>query len=210
MKKWHFFAIGGGRARIASLDALADFLAREASLVAQKTIVDYCHMKTRLPLTELTREQAFTEAFEEARRAAYAAVLADLAAVVESHLRRPAGPRSGALPRALARVYAECLGRFDAPVPDAARRAEDLARRLAQLQLAAPKSSADIALTSANAVFDLLPIHPSLRKDDREPVVEGARFLFMSRCQRLGERLAADALIAALLAEQHAAQPGAA
>ncbi len=205
MKKWRFFAIGSGRERIATLAALVDFLARESSLVAQKTIVDYCHMKTRLALTELTREKAFAAAFDEARRAAYAAVLADLVAAVEAHLRGPAAGRGRDLPAALAAIYAECLARFE----DGAAKGDAAAveRRLAQLQLAAPKSSTEIALTCGNALFDLLPIHPSLRKDDREPVVEGVRFLFMSRCQRLSERLAADALIRALLAERHAAAP---
>lgn len=209
-KKWRFFTIGSGRGRIATLDELADFLVREASLVAQKSIVDYCHMKTRLPLNELTREKVFADAFDAARRAAYGAVLGDLIAAVEAHLRAPAGAASGALPKALARLYAQCLARFEAGARGEAATAEAAAleRRLAQLQLAAPKSSTEIALTSGNVVFDALPLHPSLRKYDREPVVEGVRFLFMSRCQRLGERLAADALVAALLAGSHAAAPG--
>jgi hypothetical protein len=201
MKPWRWFAIDHG-GRIADPAALEDFMAREASLVAQKTIVDYVHMKTRLALNEFTREKAFTEAFDAGRAASYAAVLADLAAVVEAHLRAPAGARAGALPAALARVYARCLARFDVPVPPAPERAPAaLERRLAQLQLAAPKSSADIAITCGNALFDLLPIHPSLRKEDREPVVEGARFLFMSRCQRLDRRLQAAALLPALFAD---------
>ena len=205
MKSWRLFTVGSGRAPIATLDALVDFLTREASLVAQKTIVDYCHMKTRLALTELTREKAFAEAFDAARRDSYAAVLADLAAAVEAHLRGPAGRRSGELPAALARLYGECLTRFEGGAARDDRAA--LERRLAQFQLAAPKSSAEISLTCGNAVFDLLPIHPTLRKDDREPVVEGVRFLFMSRCQRLAERLDAPALLAALLAPERAAAP---
>lgn len=203
MKKWNFFTIGSGRARIATLAALADFLAREASLIAQKSIVDYCHMKTRLPLNELTREKVFAEAFDAARQASYAAVLSDLVASVESHLRGPAGERAPALAHALGRLYADCLARFDVPPPpaEAGRAAAEMTRRLAQLQFAAPKSSSEIALTSGNVLFDALPIHPRLRTHDREPVVEGARFLFMSRCQRLEERLAAAALIDMLLAE---------
>jgi hypothetical protein len=202
MKLWRLFAIGG-RERIATRPALADFLAREASLVAQKSIVDYCHMKTRLPLNELTREKAFADAFDAARRAAYAAVLADLAAAVEAHLRAPAGARSGELPAALARLYGECLRVFEGGM--AGDDSPAVERRLAQLQLAPPKSSTEIALTSGNALFDALPLHPSLRKHDREPVVEGVRFMLMSRCQRLGERLDAPALLAALLAPGRAA-----
>jgi len=204
VKFWRFFAIGGHE-RIASREALADFVAREASLVAQKSIVDYCHMKTRLPINELTREKAFADAFDAARRAAYAAVAADLVAAVETHLRGPASARSGELPAALARLYADCLERFEG-----GKAGDDSAaveRRLAQLQVAAPKTSAEIAHTSGNVLFDLLPIHPSLRKYDREPVVEGVRFLFMSRCQRLTERLDTGALLAALLGERQAAAP---
>jgi hypothetical protein len=204
MKLWSLFAVGG-RERIATRAALADFLTRESSLVAQKSIVDYCHMKTRLPLNELTREKVFADAFDAARRAAYASVLADIVAVVESHLRGPAGARSGELPGPLARLYAECLRGFEGGM--AADDSASFERRLAQLQLAAPKSSAEIALTSGNALFDALPLHPSLRKYDREPVVEGVRFMLMSRCQRLGERLDAPALLAALLAPERAAAP---
>lgn len=208
MAKWRLFTISTGREAIATRAALSEFLSREASLVAQKPIVDYVHMKTRLSLNEFTREQQFREAFDVSRAASYAAVLGDLVAVVESHLRTAAGPRSGALPAALARLFQECLARFDVPMTDPPEHlARDLEQRLAQLQLAAPKSSADVALTCGNAVFDLLPIHPRLRKDDREPVVEGVRFFFMSRCQRLGERLDKPALVAALLGEGAAAAP---
>src|SRR5688572_23384872 len=205
MKKWGFFAIDSGRKRIASREELADLLTREASLVAQKSIVDYCHMKTRLVITELTREKVFAEAFDEARRAGYAAVLADLVAVVEAHLRKPAAARSGELPAALARLYTDCLARFDDGIARDDAPAVEL--RLAQLQLAPPKSSSDIALTSGNAVFDALPLHPRLRKDDREPVVEGVHFLLMSRCQRLGERLVAGTLLDELLGAKPAAAP---
>lgn len=205
---WRLFSISRGRERIETLDALGDFLAREASLIAQKPIVDYIHMKTRISLNEFTREQPFVEAFDASRAASYAAVLADLVAVIESHLRAAAGTRSGALPAALARLYRDCLGRFDLVLPgDPAELAAEFERRLAQLQLAAPKSSAEMAATCANAVFDLLPIHPRLRKDDREPVVEGVRFLFMSRCQRLAERLAPGALLDELLGAKPAAAP---
>jgi hypothetical protein len=204
--KRRWFAIPTGRERIATIAELAEFLVREASLIAQKSIVDYCQMKTRLPLTELTREKRFADAFDEARRASFAAVLADLVATVEAHLRPHAGSRAGALAEALAAFYAECLGRFDDRHPAAAMDAESMARRLARLQLAAPKTSADIAATAANALFDALPIHPNLRKDDREPVVDGVRFLFMSRCQRLDRQLDAAALIDALLARGEAAR----
>lgn len=208
MAIWRLFSIDSGRARIGTMAELADFLSREASLIAQKPIVDYVHMKTRLSLNEFTREEQFREAFDASRAASYAAVLGDLVAVVESHLRGAAGARSGALPAALARLYRECLGRFDIAMPDdPVRLARALEQRLAQLQIAAPKSSADVALTCGNAVFDLLPIHPRLRKDDREPVVEGVRFFFMSRCQRLDERLDKPALLAALLADDAPGAP---
>ena len=201
MKKWNFFAVDW-RSRIATLERLVEFLTREASLVSQKSIVDYCHMKTRLPLNELTREKPFAEAFDAARRVAYAAVLGDLVAVVEMHLRTPAAARSRELPNALARLYLDCLARFDGGIAGDGTAFE---RRLTQLQLAPVKNSAEIAFTSGNAVFDSLPVHASLRKFDREPVVEGVRFLFMSRCQRLGERLDATALLGALLAPERTA-----
>lgn len=207
--KLSFLTFDRGHKRIADAEALADFVVRESSLIAQKTIVDYCHMKTRLALTELTKEKPFSEAFDAARSAGFAAVVADLVAAVEAHLRQPAGARAGELPRLLARLYADCLGRFQPAVAAAeqARLTEELEHRLARLQLAPPKSSAELGLRSGNAVFDALPIHPRLRKYDREPVVDGLRFLLMSRCQRLGERLDAAALLPALAARYAAAAP---
>ena len=54
---------------IATADALRDFLYAEAALVAQKCMIGYCHVKTRLPLAELMRDAAFHTAFEAALNA---------------------------------------------------------------------------------------------------------------------------------------------
>src|SRR5690606_13773157 len=84
-------------APIATAEALRAFLFAEAALVAQKCMIGYCHVKPRLPLHELMRDEPFRIAYEGARWEAFAAVLTDLAEIVEGHLRPAVGERQADL-----------------------------------------------------------------------------------------------------------------
>ena len=187
---------------IATADALRDFLYAEAALVAQKCVIGYCHVKTRLPLAELMRDEEFRIAFESARWEGFAAVLSDLAVVVEGHLRPMAGDRPGALADRLADCCADALaGRTRPAAPEAGWSGvtDEIRRRLHRAQLAPPQSVADISWTSAQRLFDTLPIHKQLRRPDKDAVVASVRFMLVSRCGRLERRLDRDALAQALL-----------
>jgi hypothetical protein len=200
LRRW--FA-GRRAAPIATADALRDFLYAEAALVAQKCVVGYCHVKTRLPLTELMRDEEFRTAFEGARWEGFAAVLGDLAVVLEGHLRPAAGERQAALADRLADCCAEVLaGRARPAAPEAGWPAVVAAirGRLHRVQLAAPQSVADIAWTSAQRLFDTLPIHDRLRRPDKEAVMASVRFMLVSRCGRLDRRLDRGELVRTLLA----------
>jgi len=202
MKLSRWFA-GWRAAPVATADALRDFFYAEAALVAQKCVIGYCHVKTRLPLTELMRDEEFRIAFERARWEGFAAVLGDLAVVVEGHLRPAFGERQGALADRLADCCAEVLAGRVRPAAAEAGWSEvvlEIRRRLHRAQLAAPQSVADVAWTSARRLFDTLPIHDRLRRPDKEAVVASVRFMLVSRCGRLDRRLDRDALARALLA----------
>lgn len=193
---------GWRAAPIATADALRDFLYAEAALVAQKCMIGYCHVKTRLPLAELMREAEFHAAFEASRWEGFAAVLSDLAVIVEGHLRTAAGDRQGALADRLADCCADTLAGQPRPAAPAAGWSEvvdDIRRRLHRVQLAPPQSVADIAWTSAQRLFATLPIHKQLSRPDKDAVVASVRFMLVSRCGRLERRLDCDALVRALL-----------
>jgi hypothetical protein len=193
---------GWRAAPIATADALRDFLFADAALVAQKCVVGYCHVKTRLPLTELMRDEQFRTAFEGARWEGFAAVLADLAVIIEGHLRPVAGERSGALADRLADLCADVLAGRPRPAATEAgwfAVIDGIRHRLHRVQLAPPQSVADVSWTSAGRLFETLPIHEQLRRPDKEAVVASVRFMLVSRCGRLESRLDCDGLVRALL-----------
>jgi hypothetical protein len=197
LRRW----FAGPRTRpIATPEALQGFFASEAALVAQKCMIGYCHVKTRLPLSELMRDEAFRLAFERARWQGFAAVLGDLAAVIEGHLRPAAGERHAALADRLADCCAAVLAEQPPTTVGAADTVAEIRRRLHRGQLAEPQSVADIAWTSAAGVFDALPIHDRLRRPDKDAVMAGVRFMMVSRCGRLERRLDREGLVRALLA----------
>jgi len=197
-KRW----FAGRRAQpIATTEALRGFFAAESALVAQKCMIGYCHVKTRLPLTELMRDEEFRIAFERARWLGFAAVLGDLAAVIEGHLRPAAGERQAALADRLADCCATVLAQHQQTTTAASTDAvADIRGRLHRVQLAEPQSVADIAWTSAARLFDALPIHDRLRRPDKDAVMASVRFMMVSRCGRLDRRLDCQGLVQALLA----------
>lgn len=187
---------------VATPEGLRAYLHAEAALVAQKCLVGYCHVKTRLPLTELMRDADFRTAYETSRWEGFAAVLEDLVAIVEAHLRTAVGDRGVALADSLADLYRDMLAEQPRPgAPEAGWQevADEGRKRLHRLLLTPPKTVADIAWTSATRLYEALPIHQDLRRPDKDAVVASVRFMLVSRCGRLERRLDRGALVRALL-----------
>ena len=200
LRRW--FA-GLGARPVATPEGLRAYLFAEAALVAQKCLIGYCHVKTRLPLSELLRDDAFQIAFEGARWEGFAAVLEDLTVMVEGYLRPAVGDRQPALADRLADVYGEVLAAQPRPAaPDAGWHEviDEGRRRLHRVILAEPQPVAETAWTSANRLFEALPIHKDLRQPDKDAIVASVRFMLVSRCGRLDRRLDRDSLVRALLA----------
>jgi len=191
--------------------ALADFLDRQTALFTQKSVIGYCHAKTRIPISELMREKRFVDAYEVSRWEAFAAILADLVVVIEDRLAAAVSSQPGArradLAGPLVALYTRLLANHPAPAHRAAGwddTAEALARRLAEQRHAPRQSIAGIARTAGRRVFDTLPIHSSLRWYDEEPVVANVQFMMVGLASQLEARLDARAVVAELLAEPSA------
>lgn len=168
----------GPAPRLDTADDLAAFMARHASLVAQKATIEYCRLKAGGHWDKLLREPPFAKALERARWDAFAAVLTDVLVIAEGKLRDPAGPSTRLADR-LAALGGAILAGHPAPAHrpggwDAIRAA--MRERLAQAQLAAPKPIATASAPAGRAVFDALPIHPSLRGHDRELIARNVAF----------------------------------
>lgn len=190
---------------IASADGLRDFLDKHASLIAQKSVIGYCHVKTNLPLSELLKEKQFHDAFEVARWEAFAAVLADLVVVAEAYLRPAAAGRLPALADRLTTVFQEILASHPAPAHRAGGWQSEIGAirsRLSAAQEGLPRSIRLIAETSARRVYDVLPIHERLREADQPAVEANVHFLMVGLAHKFDGNFDYPALVADLLPVQ--------
>jgi hypothetical protein len=167
------------RPRVATIDELRDLLSRESLYLSQKATIDYCRARAGLGWHSLVSEPDFVAALNACRWQAMAAVLGDAILVTEGLLRAHVADEPPKLAVALTAMFSAVLD--SSPAPEDARTQwrtlpAEIAARLARAQLAPVHNAAEIARTSGARVFDLLPIHPSVRIDDREVVVNSVRF----------------------------------
>ncbi|HEX6980313.1 MAG TPA: hypothetical protein VF342_13535 [Alphaproteobacteria bacterium] len=189
-------------ASVATPAALIEFLDHRAALVAQKSIIGYCHVKTRLPLSELTIEKQFADAFEISRWEGYAAVLADLVVMTEGYLRPFAGSRAGDLVGPLAGIYEQTLAIHPRPGhrPEGwAADVERLRQRLLAAQAGPVRQPAEVALNSAERLYETLPIHSTLREPDKPAIVANVQFMIVGLAHEFRKQLDCAALVAELL-----------
>jgi hypothetical protein len=183
-------------------EELADLIAAQTAYVAQRSVIEYCKARTGLNWEKLSLEQSFLDHLEVCRWDAYALVLADVAELALIRLRRDGAAAPQAyLPGLVAAARAALLRH---PVPshrtDWSDAAGALERHLARATLAAPRPVHLIGLQSADAIFDLLPIHASLRPEDREMFQNSVRFAICGAFEAMSRCLEVPALEAALLA----------
>jgi hypothetical protein len=180
---------------------LADFLGAQSAYVAQRSVIEYCKARTGLNWEKLSLEQSFLERLEVCRWEAYAIVLSDVAELALIRLRRDgaAAPESY-LPGLVAAARAALLRH---PVPshrtswtDAIEAVE---RHLARAALAAPRPVHLLGMQSADAIFDLLPIHASLRPEDREMFRNSVRFAICGAFDAMSSHFQVPALEASLM-----------
>src|SRR3546814_10161627 len=89
----------------------------QAAFISQKCTVEYCRARSGLMWEKLFRERAFLDALEICRWEAYAAVLVDVAVMIEAKMRPACGPATpDVLADRLTDMVRVNLGRF--PVPE--------------------------------------------------------------------------------------------
>lgn len=189
------------KTRKAGLDDAEVFMERNSAFLVQKSIFEYSRARAGVLSYHLFKEEAFKRAVEEARWRAFPVGLRLVAEMVEGQLRPHVAPDEA--PRLLDRVTGlamRVIARHEAPAVlasgewEAAREAVRL--RLARLQLHPPKRVKDIPVQDTDEIFGLMPIHESLRLNDRQLVQNNLR---VNLC-RIYEDFVAETDVAALAA----------
>lgn len=188
--------------RVTTVAELHDLLTRESVYLSQKATLDYCRARAGVGWQRLVAEPAFNAALEACRWQAMAAVLADAILVTEGFFRGHSGDDHPQLADALASGFRAILETAPAPAElraEVSGLADELSARLGRAQLGPVRNAAEIAKTGGSRVFELLPIHPSVRRYDREIVVNSVRFGMVGFSETLARRVRRPADLAQLL-----------
>ncbi|MEW5727501.1 MAG: hypothetical protein AB1918_06720 [Pseudomonadota bacterium] len=189
-----------------SPDGLAEFIGTETSRIAQKATTGYCRTKAGANVELLFKEKVFLDALEVSRWSAFGLVLADICLVAEGYLRPFAKGREDALAAWITGVFDAHLDANPRPGTEgddgegdrwAAERAEFRAR-LARSRMAEPIPAANVGFDTAQRIYDGLPVHPKLRREDFELVQNLMRFGHIAFREELERHLDAEAVLAAL------------
>ncbi|WP_170979228.1 hypothetical protein [Roseomonas sp. HF4] len=181
---------------------LGEFIRAQGAYVAQKTVLDYCRVKSGRHEEKLFSEPMFRAALDHCRWQVFFGALADVTAVSEAWLRPYAPERAETLLEALARLHDSAL--MADPPPEAERQTIDgfsIRHHLAGLQISPPARSNEMPLLAEAPLFATLPIHPDQRRGEAPSIRGALRFHLVSARQEMERRFDAPRLAARLVAE---------
>ncbi|MFM9841427.1 MAG: hypothetical protein ACKVOI_00510 [Dongiaceae bacterium] len=194
------------RKKIETPQQLADFIALEADVLTQRTILNYTQALLGRQWKKLIETAEFRAAMHRSRWESYPAILGDFVCIAEAQLRPHAEMDIPGRTAVFQRLFETALAARPIPHEHAGdceaaidRFPSELGRRL----MADPKSSHRIAVSGGSYLFDHLPIHESARETHKLPVVNAVRFAMVAFRDNLERRIADPAA----LMRQIAARP---
>jgi hypothetical protein len=171
--------LAGSRERISDASATGRFLSARASFVSQKCVTEFCRVRTGVYWEKLFREAQFQDALMRSNWMSFTPALAMLTEMVEGVLRPVAAGEEQRLRLALERLTADIRAGMTPPaqVEMAAWEAQAglVAERLEHASLAPVRPVRLLADPLAKAVFDVLPLHVSLLKNDFDYIFNNLR-----------------------------------
>jgi len=168
--------------------ALGEFIARRGAYVAQKTVLDYCRVKSGRQEKALFADADFQVALAYCRWQTFIPALGDVTALAEAWLRPHAAGREAALAEALAQLHDAALAAET--IPDDAREAADAApdmlrRRLAEAQRSPPPMANHLPLMAEAPLLATIPIHAEQRVGETVAIKGALRFHIVSTQQEM-------------------------
>jgi hypothetical protein len=191
---------GEPQGQVATRDDLADFLAAQGAYVSQRTVLEYCRARTGLNWDKLLQEEPFIQGFEFCRWEAYATLLPEIAELALIRLRREGVLEPRAYLPGLVEAARAALLRHPVPAHRSSwtEAAAEIERHLARALLAEPRPVHLMGFDASDAIFEILPIHPDLRREDREMFFNSLRFALCRAFEEMTRRLDVAALEAEL------------
>jgi hypothetical protein len=196
--------VGAGRADPAVFQA---FLGTRAAFLAQKTVLDYCQVKLGRNWDQARGEKLFADALEACRWAVFFPAASDVT-MAATHWLLPHAPIHP-LVDAMARLGEAALrdAAQGGPTEGIEAGAALLRARLLALPDAASQGPVTMTLAAAPVLLETLPIHPDLRRNEREAILGGLRMNLLAVFQNMERAFDAPALAARLLAPAGAGRP---
>ena len=196
-----------GRPTSSDPAAFEEFLSSRAAFVAQKTVLDYCRVKSGAYEKKVFADPDFVAALQHCRWQVFLAALADMAGLAGAWLRPHCPGQETALAERLAAWHAGALAGQD--IPESERESAEAAQRampvhMAQIQEAPPCPAHRRPLLAEAPLFATLPVHPDQRRGEGLAIRGALRFHIVSAQQAMELGFDPAGLCAALL-RQHAA-----
>ncbi len=182
--------------------ALADFIDRNAAFVAQKGIYEYSRARAGHYSKVLFRETEFRDACDRSRWQAYPLGLAMVGELAEAALFSPVPSERRSRIEALRNLVLSVFDRHPVPAPldritwEALR--GELEQSLGRVGLHPPKRAMDVPASYAEAYFNLMPIHKTLRGRDAPTVHNYLRVTMCNIQDELTRRIDVPAVIGSL------------
>jgi hypothetical protein len=192
------------RPKAASRAALIDWLDSRAAHLTQKAIHDYSRARAGLSWQQIYSEPMFIAALDVARWRAFPIGLAVVGEMAEGTL-RPVAPQPAALTAAVAGCALEAFDRH--PVfaaigaDDWAVMRKELRHAIIAAGLHPPKPVKDIAVPVGERMFELMPMHPTIKQQDSLIVKNQLRTGLISLHEEFAASFDLSALAAALAPE---------
>lgn len=180
---------------------LEEFVAGEAAYLTQKTVIGYCRVKTMQDYDKLMTEPAFRDGQELCRWESYALALGDVLILLEGML-RPADPAQRQRQAdALAAFYPRLIDRsLPSHRQDWTDAKAAFAARFALARMAEPAAPNAVVVDTAKLIFEMVPVHPRLKREDREVILGDLRLHMVALHAVMQKRLRRETLTAALAA----------
>jgi hypothetical protein len=181
------------RRNIETPQQLADFVALEADVLTQRTILHYTQALLGRRWKTMIATEEFRAAMYRSRWESYPAILSDFVCIAEAQLRAAAALEASERAAAFQRVFEAALAARPIPpehLKDAQPAIDRFPAELGRRLLAEPQRSDRIAVSGGTYLFDHLPIHESARETHKLPVVNAVRFAMVGFRDSLERKIA--------------------